>query len=501
MLLVFLFSVRGFSAGKNEETAEKLRKVAKLPKVTLQMSFEAVNRSAGEGEADIKKHQAALKGTGEDGEVYMQIGWIYGRRGAAEKSSAAFQRAIELFRKRLLTNPGDAAALAGLSRALVTQQQWEEAERLARQAVKAGAANADAWAALGFNLTTRAFRLLGIRSLPGPEQLAELVIRKASVDAVRQAAEATGEGMKCMDRAVSLAPRQVDLYRERATIRMLHNLLGVRLSGEPITPPKVTAALWSKESLDDHRKAAELGPESPALVFAPLQYEMGKIGLCAEFDGQRFMRENEALIADTMSRLQRLSQSTNRETALEALQLIAILTVFRGDIPASLDTFRKILKVDPAEEVAWDGITGIHVEKQQPHELIKLCEERLKQKDSARNRVLLAKAYEFAAEWGKVEPQVRKALELEPKSVLANLSLAVVMLKQSKLEEAEQLLATVRRSEDAERGFAEQLAYVQGLYWGMKGMRFMSEIELKKVANSADAKQALEIVSRPASGD
>jgi hypothetical protein len=35
----------------------------------------------------------------------------------------------------------------------------------------------------------------------------------------------------------------------------------------------------------------------------------------------------------------------------------------------------------------------------------------------------------------------------------------------------------------------------------MKGMRFMAEIELKKVANWPEAKSALEIVSRPAKGD
>jgi tetratricopeptide (TPR) repeat protein len=500
VLLAFLFPPRGFAAGKNDEVAEKLRKVAKLPKVSLQMSFEHGNRNEAAEQEEIKRHQAALTGTDKDAEIYMETGSIYARQKAAERGNEAFQRAIELFRKRLAANAGDVAALAGLSRALVTQQQFEEAERTARQAVKVGPTNADAWAALGFNLAGHALRLLSIRSLPNPEQLIELVIRKASVEAVKQAAELTAEGMKCMDRAVSLDPKQIDLYRERPTIRMLHNLLGVRLGGEPITPAKVTAALWSKESLEDHKKAAELGPESPGSVVAVLQYEMGKIGIYEEFDSQRFIRENEALIGDTMSRLQRMSQSTNRETALDALRLIAILTVFRGDISASLDTFRKIIKLDPAEEVAWDGITGIYVEKNQPEELIKLCEERLKEKESARNRVLLAKAYEFAGKWEKVEPQVRKALELESTNVLAKLSSAVVMLRQSKLEEAQQLLADLRRNSEAEGDFAEQLAYVQGLYWGMKGMRFMAEIELKKVA-STEAKQALEIVSRPGKSD
>ena len=57
-----------------------------------------------------------------------------------------------------------------------------------------------------------------------------------------------------------------------------------------------------------------------------------------------------------------------------------------------------------------------------------------RERDSARSRVLLAKAYEKLGDWSECEQQVRLALKLDADDFTANLGLADLLLKHSQDE-------------------------------------------------------------------
>jgi tetratricopeptide (TPR) repeat protein len=66
-----------------------------------------------------------------------------------------------------------------------------------------------------------------------------------------------------------------------------------------------------------------------------------------------------------------------------------------------------------------------------PDELVAICKSRLKYKDSVRNHLLLARAYQHQKKWDKVGVQTEAALKLEPDNIVAHLELAALALKQS----------------------------------------------------------------------
>jgi tetratricopeptide (TPR) repeat protein len=230
-------------------------------------------------------------------------------------------------------------------------------------------------------------------------------------------------------------------------------------------------------------------------VFALLNFEMVRAGIVAGSVNEEFIANHRELIADTGKRLEGLAQSTNKTTALAALRRLTVVNLLHRGFDGQIEVYRRMLRLDPSGEFGWDGLIAMYAALDRHPELIKACEQRVKAKDTPRNRLLLAKAYEAAGEWEKVEPQVRKSLELDPDYAAANLCLAVVLLKQSKLEEANAFLGKAHRSETTDPDHVHQLPYVQGLYWGLKGMRFMAQLELSKATNASEkAETALAII-------
>jgi Tfp pilus assembly protein PilF len=63
--------------------------------------------------------------------------------------------------------------------------------------------------------------------------------------------------------------------------------------------------------------------------------------------------------------------------------------------------------------------------------LLSVCAERARKKDSAHNRLLLAKAYERLKQWDNAEEQVLAALNLDANDFTANLAMGVFLIKRS----------------------------------------------------------------------
>jgi tetratricopeptide (TPR) repeat protein len=108
-----------------------------------------------------------------------------------------------------------------------------------------------------------------------------------------------------------------------------------------------------------------------------------------------------------------------------------MLQFFAGDSTGAETSLRRALTLDPSREQAWDMLTSLTAEAKRYEDLVSLCEERLKRKDIARTRLLLAYTYEKLNRLDQAEEQVQAALKLEPEDFTANLALAVLLLKRS----------------------------------------------------------------------
>jgi tetratricopeptide (TPR) repeat protein len=85
----------------------------------------------------------------------------------------------------------------------------------------------------------------------------------------------------------------------------------------------------------------------------------------------------------------------------------------------------------PSREQIWEMMAGTLAREEHYQELFALCEDHLKQNDSARSHMLLAKAYERLKQWDDAEEEVVQAVKEAPNDLTANLSLAALLLKRS----------------------------------------------------------------------
>jgi tetratricopeptide (TPR) repeat protein len=106
---------------------------------------------------------------------------------------------------------------------------------------------------------------------------------------------------------------------------------------------------------------------------------------------------------------------------------------------------RRCLALDPSRNQAWEVLAYTLAQSQRYDELAAACSERLKQQDSPRNHLMLAKAYEKLQQWDDSEAEILEATKEAPNNFVANLALASVLLKRSQdassLAEADDWLA------------------------------------------------------------
>jgi tetratricopeptide (TPR) repeat protein len=488
--LVWLIALVEPLVAQDDRLPERLREVARLPKIDVGMELtdgKAFDRVT--GEFSLKTSQAALDGTGADGERYLQIATAHRSGDRSEQAEEAYLRAIEIFRRRFAANSNDVSALIGLGRTVTNR---DEAEQLLRRAVQLAPTNAHAWFELSGTINTRCYRELGFTSAGqySGDELFKVVTKRTGIDLVRKLEPIHAEAMHCANQAIRFAPERDEFYRERASCRLLNNLLKLRLSAKPIDQSAATAACWSQESLNDWTKAAELSPDNPDAVHSILTYELMRAQYQSPgFSWEEFQTKHQVLIDKTMYQLERISKNTNAPIALAAVRWTLGVLILQSNYTRVAGTCREIVRFDPSAEDAWDTLVSALVVLNRCDEAVREGEKRLQLRDTARNRLVLARAYEAAKRWKEAEAQVRKAFEMEPTNVQANLALAVVLLKEGKLDEARHFIAKIENTTE----LAPQMAYVQGLYWGMKGMRFMAQTQFKKALEiRSDDERAIE---------
>ena len=510
---------------------DRLRKLVRLPRLSFQVGLnfdpirglvvEAGRSSAARDIADIRK---LMHGDSADAPRYYEIGIFLLEMGDVPRATQSFGRAVSLYRQQSADQSTDGSVLTAFGDALAAAGELAEAERVLRQAVALAPKDWSCHLALGRLLTLRA---LSVGSLEGrapaqPAELSglvgELSRTKPSAQQLEKAQKAADDAIGSLDRAVELAPTESRAYVGRASGRSTRSLLQavVRMaSGDDSDPTKLWIGALSKDALSDLQQAAKLDPTSSTAISTAVWFEVFSIGMERGFSRMDEIMsgslwssmpdETRRNLGRAMDRLADIGQAPEPRQAagdLEKLGMIQYLIV--RDLRGGESTLRRAVSLDPGRDQAWETLTVLLVSSERSADLVAVCQDRLKAEESARNRVLLAKAYEHLNQVDRVLAEASTAQKRYPEDPLVNLTLAAAVLKAS--DDSGDLRPVARYLNKCQQALGDppprdmvlNLLLLQGLYYGLVEMHEEARASLHQLLeldrSNAEAKEALQVI-------
>lgn len=499
---------------------EKLRQAVSLPCISVIIGYAVNARGEFISNAEVipEPHKIAemekeLKGDATDAERYSRLANLYSRAGQQAKGKEACQKAVALFRKQLEQHPDDAAIQWRLADSLDVAEKSEEAETLARRVVKDHPNDWHAWLVLGGILDGKCSRAIkGDKPFhsAGPEALLQSMrAAKPTPEKIAASQQYRHEAVACFDRAVSLAPEEAEVYRRRGASRYNYGFLeyGLRLyKGEKADFFEYG---MGKEALPDLRRAIDLNRQEykgigmvallETMTMAhdleqqdpPAKSPKKLVDVLSQNKIVRCVLEAGSLRKSVLQDVACLEAGTldpDKSKAAEAAEVLGFLQSFAlADHSAAEKNFRRSIELDPERVAAWDFLEGCLAEAKKYRELEAVCREHLKHKDSARNRLFLAKAYEYLDQLDKAEEVVRTGLQREPDDFMLRLALVDLLLMRGdkeSLDQAGKILAKLRKeklSDDGRENRWVNYTFAGGIYYGLIGKSEEAQKWLKAV--------------------
>lgn len=432
-ILFFLFWVIAIIAkGATPELGkDALRKLVKLPTITFEPTwvFDAergfsVGSLEQDARAEITKLRKQLTHTPADAEIDLRLAEVYASINEFAGARKSWTHAADLFRKRVELQPDDAQLRAGFGQALQGCGKMDEAESTLREAVRLAPKEWRCRVALGRFLDAKARGDLAI----GPATADKIALAKAEL------AEADG----CFEKAASLAPDEGQVFFRRGLHRSLETTLlnQIRIiEGEPANEV-LKSSQFSEAALADLQRASRLEPENHALIGSVVLFEIyaanppeGRMNW-ADFSWSTLPEKTQDSLRDAVARLQSLGQNPDPQEAAGALEVLGIL---QGPVLHEsrncAATLRRAVALDPSREQAWEALASALAQMGRYDDLLSICQDRVRQKESARAHLLLAKALEKLRQWEASENEIMEALRMAPNNFSANLAEAALVLR------------------------------------------------------------------------
>lgn len=400
--------------------------------------------------SEISRLRGELKQQPNQIKKLLQLGYLLDSNNQTNESQSCYQKAEQLCRDKAAVNPQDGLNLTDLGEALDALDKDEEAESAYRKATLVSPNEWRCWVRLGNYLANEYF-LMFPKDLRGQISPSSFIPSQAvldyrpSPDALKKSEAQCNEASQCFDRAMAIAPQESEVLFQRAGYMSVSNRQNCFFrqfrDNEKIDPTTWILAFFSKETITNMQRAAELSPQN---------YEY--ISLAAYFEWSRAMIEwskanspvnlksfapdilpdaTRRSLQGAMTRLETLSQSADKKLAAGALENLGMLNMFFGNSKVAAASFRQAVSLDPTREQSWDMWLGSIADSGTPEEKVEVCELRLKNQDSTRNHLLLARALQYQKKWDKAGEQTQSALKIEPDNFVALLELAALDLKQS----------------------------------------------------------------------
>jgi hypothetical protein len=474
---------------------EKLREQARVVAVSLDLSFRSpcFPLSAGEEELDpaelqtqIELRAKLLRDDPTNVENRGKLCQLHFQAGQFDKAKVQQRIVIDHYRNRVAASPGDVDALRSLARWLDFPADQDEIEHVWQTVLKLQPKAADAFAGLGALRSARAMALNeAVRADMAQRREESKDVDKASViwqrrDKLDAAKKLVAEGLEYINRAIEVAPAEASNYFARCNLRMLKN--GLWRPAKDLTAEQSASLI--EDYLQDMRLAADADVENPRAAILGLYFEWALLATRVGANPAKKLpnawselsKEQRDGISVWLDRLARIATGSDERRAAESLEALAYFRgIFSYEADKKENLLRRAVSLDPSRQASWNFLlTGLLQQRKLP-DLRDACQTRLQHKDDIPTRLALAYAHDRLNEPDKAEEQVRIVLKQEPNNVVANLGLAMVLLKKSKTDAdldaaGKQLDATHLILRDAPgTQYRSEMLLARGIYFGLKG--------------------------------
>lgn len=445
------FIVRPLFGDTPPKGKERLRELAVFPvfnlNFTLNFNPSPSQWRISDGSSlseEISGLRGELKQQPNDIDRLLHLAFLLSLNTQTNEERVVYQQVEALCRKAVAAKPQDGLLLVKLGEALWGLEKVEETESVLRKSVLISSNDWQSWTILGVFLEGESCKLLVPTNSPvlhastSLEQMKELLEYRPAAEALKKSEVLNREAARCIERATALGSQKLEFWLQRSQYATAFNLWD-RIyrhahNQEPMEATLDPIALFFKPILSDLRKAAALSSSDCRLICFAAYAELA----CAISDAKAIGKINSPpaeylpdatrrSIHDAMTRLENISQSSDKKLAARALECRGILTIAMGDPKAGLPDFRRAVALDPTREESWDVFLGSSDESDRQD----ICESRLKARNSARNHVLLAKILEKNGKWERSKQEAEAALKLEPDNIAAHLMLVALFIRQS----------------------------------------------------------------------
>jgi tetratricopeptide (TPR) repeat protein len=524
---VFLCLILSAFAAAPPRGDARLRELVVFPEMNLSFNFgldlqgnEWVVSKNVDLPSEISRLREELKQQPNDIERLLQLGNLLDSNGQTNESQSCYQKAEQFCRSKVAVNPQDGLNLTDLAEALLELGKHAEAESVYRRATLVSSNEWRCWARLGNFLANDFNFLLFPENLRGqivPAQMPsqEVLDYRPSAGALKKSESQCSEASRCFDRAVALAPKEPEVFFQRAGYMSISNwqncFFRYYRDNEKIDSTTWLSAFFSKETIANLQRAADLSPKNCDYISLVAYFTSANAMIQARvtnYTPDMLPDAARKSIHNTMTRLENLSEVSDKRAAAGALENLGVLNFVFGSSQAAAADFRQVISLDPTREQSWDMLLGTLKDSASPGELVAICESRLKNKNSARNHLLLAKAFQRQKTWDKAIEQAEIAGKLETNNIVPPLMLAAIALKQSAdtnqistalkyLTPAEELLKTMPANDETRTRWHELMLNVaiacglEGTQDSQKLARSYLEAVLKSYPDDKDAEEIM----------
>lgn len=474
----------------------RLRSLPQLPVPTLNTSIlfnEAYGFYLGWTKPDemveIATLRKTLRGDTNDAPIHRQIGKLYQSLQLAEPARESFGQAAKLYFEQIKANPGDGwlrAQYADAWAESADRKRRADADPVFRQALQVAPNDWRCWMLMaGYLQRTVKDRFLDDVTLVRHDPKT----RQAELDRLLT------ETRQCLERAAVVAPREPQVFADRAFVRsqmsIILGLLRTR-QGERVN---IYAEAYAPECVDDLKMAARLKGDARTIgvaAFAELlsvRLRQEKADPTPQDAWKNLPEPTRQSLQQARDALDKLHQTPNARDAAEASETLGMLdaSVWGDDAKAEAD-FRDAVAKDPTREAAWHML--LVAVARRGSGFVDVCNARLRVKDAPAYHLQLARVYEQSKYETSVRTELEAALKADPRDFDANLAQAIYAMKSGDDAALPTALAYLTRASEAAREVPTRqrrarLAATQGVYLALTGnaaeakARFKESLDLE----------------------
>lgn len=469
-------------AGRSDAGVDKarLRELSQLPEseVRINFTFSSLHGfclgDTPNPRPEIERLQKQMKGDAGDVERCLRLGRLYANIDRDREAKEVRAQAIALCRQQVRQYPEDMSWLARLGEALIWADEEKEAEPLLRRAVQQAPNEGRAWLALAECLDRLAIRAafgdkgVTFHSVDKKVEIPSLRERRPTAKQIASMRRLRKEARRCHDRAVELAPRQTKPFFRRIVSNWIHSLVEAGLREDRDEAPNALSAVLTPENAADMSHIARLTPHDPknigsAILVAFMAWSLhprpkAKDDAPAaeeQLTGversllKLLPAESRTFVAWGMDRLGQLAEDSDKTTAAAASEMLAdvlmlmksakddlrlslpFITEMDGKSAKIVQLLHRAIDLDPSREHSWDALTGLLMKEKKNAEVLAVALDRIKLKDNAHNRFLVAKIYAKGDQFEKAAEQLRAGLQQDANDLDCQLGLIAVLLKRT----------------------------------------------------------------------